>query len=152
MRLGRGLLAARGLGSGRRCANSRQSLSVSADAPKPSRVTTCATHGLGYDLAQHSGCIRCRQLEVALSTEASGSGSTQDSLKLLLGLLLTCAVDLRSTAFAIERRGDSLHLTGRGFGHGVGMCVIGAGRRSMRGESARTILDQYYPGLEVTPL
>jgi len=62
------------------------------------------------------------------------------------------AVDLRSTAFAIERRGDSLHLTGRGFGHGVGMCVIGAGRRAMRGESARDILDQYYPGLNVTHL
>ena len=62
------------------------------------------------------------------------------------------AVDLRSTAFVVEKRGNTLHLTGRGFGHGVGMCVIGAGRRAIRGESARDILDHYYPGLDVTPL
>jgi stage II sporulation protein D len=62
------------------------------------------------------------------------------------------AVDLRSTAFSIEKRGDSVRFTGRGFGHGVGMCVIGAGRRATRGESARAILAQYYPGLDLTPL
>jgi hypothetical protein len=32
------------------------------------------------------------------------------------------------------------------------MCVIGAGRRAMRGESARAILAQYYPGLDLTLL
>ena len=45
-----------------------------------------------------------------------------------------------------------LRFTGRGYGHGVGMCVIGAGRRAVRGESVRAILAQYYPGLEMTPL
>jgi peptidoglycan hydrolase-like amidase len=29
------------------------------------------------------------------------------------------------------------------------MCVIGAGRRARRGESAETILAHYYPGLVV---
>jgi len=62
------------------------------------------------------------------------------------------AVNLRSTAFSVDRDGESLRFTGHGFGHGVGMCVIGAGRRAMRGESARTILAQYYPGLDLTPL
>jgi SpoIID/LytB domain protein len=57
---------------------------------------------------------------------------------------------LRSTAFSIERRGTTLRFTGRGYGHGVGMCVIGAGRRAARGESVREILAQYYPGLELT--
>ena len=70
-----------------------------------------------------------------------------DQFRLAIG-----AVDLRSTAFVIAKRGQSLHLTGRGFGHGVGMCVVGAGRRAMRGESARAILAQYYPGLDVTPI
>jgi stage II sporulation protein D len=59
---------------------------------------------------------------------------------------------LRSTAFSVERRGGSLHFTGRGFGHGVGMCVIGAGRRAARGESASAILARYYPGLALTRL
>lgn len=59
---------------------------------------------------------------------------------------------LRSTAFSVERRGGSLHFTGRGFGHGVGMCVIGAGRRAERGESASAILARYYPGLALARL
>jgi stage II sporulation protein D len=62
------------------------------------------------------------------------------------------AVALRSTSFSIEKRGDTLRFTGRGFGHGVGMCVIGAGRRAVRGESMREILEQYYPGLDLTRL
>jgi hypothetical protein len=32
------------------------------------------------------------------------------------------------------------------------MCVIGAGRRAQRGETAAAILAQYYPGLEMTSL
>jgi stage II sporulation protein D len=62
------------------------------------------------------------------------------------------AIELRSTAFAVERRGESLRFTGRGFGHGVGMCVIGAGRRAVRGESAADILSHYYPGLALVRL
>ena len=59
---------------------------------------------------------------------------------------------VRSTVFEMERDGDQVRLTGRGYGHGVGMCVIGAGRRAARGESVEQILAQYYPGLELTPL
>ena len=59
---------------------------------------------------------------------------------------------VRSTAFTLERRGDTLRFTGRGYGHGVGMCVVGAGRRGRRGESAREILQAYYPGLVVQPI
>jgi hypothetical protein len=70
-----------------------------------------------------------------------------DQFRLAVG-----ATKLRSTAFTVEKRGDQLRFTGRGFGHGVGMCVIGAGRRALRGESAASILAQYYPGLELTSL
>ena len=62
------------------------------------------------------------------------------------------ATQLRSTAFSMKRRGNTLEFTGRGFGHGVGFCVIGAGRRATRGESVPSILAQYYPGLELTRL
>lgn len=57
---------------------------------------------------------------------------------------------LRSTAFSIEREGTSVTFVGRGFGHGVGMCVIGAGRRALRGETVEAILGHYYPGLTLT--
>jgi stage II sporulation protein D (peptidoglycan lytic transglycosylase) len=70
-----------------------------------------------------------------------------DQFRLAVG-----ATKLRSTAFTVEKHGDQLRFTGRGFGHGVGMCVIGAGRRALRGETAAAILTQYYPGLELTSL
>jgi SpoIID/LytB domain protein len=59
---------------------------------------------------------------------------------------------LRSTAFSMTRRGDVVHFTGVGYGHGVGMCVIGAGKRARRGERVETILAQYYPALTVATL
>jgi stage II sporulation protein D len=61
-------------------------------------------------------------------------------------------VTVRSTLFSIDRRGSGLRITGHGYGHGVGMCVIGAGRRAARGESVLEILAQYYPGLDLTGL
>ena len=62
------------------------------------------------------------------------------------------ATVLRSTAFSISRSGDRVRFTGHGYGHGVGMCVIGAGRRARRGESAQAILAHYYPGLAIGSL
>jgi SpoIID/LytB domain protein len=62
------------------------------------------------------------------------------------------ARQLRSTAFSLVRSGNTVRFTGVGYGHGVGMCVIGAGRRARRGESVDAILAQYYPGLELRSL
>jgi stage II sporulation protein D len=57
------------------------------------------------------------------------------------------ASELRSTAFEMNARGDTLRFSGRGYGHGVGLCVVGAGRRALRGESFEAILAHYFPGL-----
>ena len=57
--------------------------------------------------------------------------------------------EIRSTAFSVSREGAIVRFTGRGYGHGVGMCVIGAGRRARRGETADAILSTYYPGLSI---
>jgi len=59
---------------------------------------------------------------------------------------------IRSTAFTVSREGKSVRFTGHGYGHGVGMCVIGAARRARRGESLEAILAQYYPNLQLTDL
>ncbi len=56
------------------------------------------------------------------------------------------STELRSTAFTLTRSGDRITFTGRGYGHGVGMCVIGAGRRAARGETAAQILGALLPG------
>lgn len=60
------------------------------------------------------------------------------------------ATELRSTAFTVKKTSQGFRFTGTGFGHGVGMCVIGAGRLAARGESAATILDLYFHGLTLT--
>jgi len=56
---------------------------------------------------------------------------------------------IKSTAFEINRTGSGFHFRGRGFGHGVGLCVVGAGTRAARGSTADEILKFYYPGLTI---
>jgi SpoIID/LytB domain protein len=53
----------------------------------------------------------------------------------------------KSTAFDVRRSGSTYHFTGKGFGHGVGLCVIGAGKRAAQGRSADAILKFYFPNL-----
>jgi SpoIID/LytB domain protein len=59
---------------------------------------------------------------------------------------------VRSTAFEVARHRDGYRFTGVGYGHGVGLCVIGAGRRAARGESVDDILHAYFRDLRVGPM
>jgi SpoIID/LytB domain protein len=56
---------------------------------------------------------------------------------------------LKSTAFELRRIGSGYRFSGTGFGHGVGLCVIGAGKRAARGSTAYDILKFYFPNLSV---
>ena len=56
---------------------------------------------------------------------------------------------LKSTAFEVERTSGGYRFRGRGYGHGVGLCVVGAGQRASRGQTADDILRFYFPGLTV---
>lgn len=51
---------------------------------------------------------------------------------------------LRSAFFAVSQDADSVRLTGRGFGHGVGLCQEGAMRMATLGYSSNDILHFYY--------
>ncbi|MBM3772831.1 MAG: SpoIID/LytB domain-containing protein [Acidimicrobiia bacterium] len=53
---------------------------------------------------------------------------------------------IKSTLFDVHDQGERYVFVGRGYGHGVGMCVIGATRLAARGESAEALLLRYYPG------
>ncbi|MGM7721744.1 SpoIID/LytB domain-containing protein [Metabacillus sp. Hm71] len=46
----------------------------------------------------------------------------------------------------------TLHLSGTGFGHGVGMSQWGAQARAVAGQSYQTILDFYYPNTDLVTL
>jgi len=51
---------------------------------------------------------------------------------------------LRSAFFSVEESGDDVILSGKGFGHGVGLCQEGAMRMSVLGRSYQEILHYYY--------
>ncbi|MCQ2178338.1 MAG: DUF4922 domain-containing protein [Bacteroidales bacterium] len=53
---------------------------------------------------------------------------------------------LYSSAFDVNWEGDTVVLTGRGWGHGVGFCQIGAAVMAYRNYNYKQILEHYYPG------
>lgn len=56
---------------------------------------------------------------------------------------------LPSSSFSVTRAGSSWKISGKGFGHGIGMCQMGARERARRGQSYREILEHYYSGAEI---
>lgn len=53
---------------------------------------------------------------------------------------------LKSSAFIVKEDGDKITFYGAGWGHGVGLCQIGAAVMSVRGYKYKDILSHYYPG------
>lgn len=68
------------------------------------------------------------------------------------------ALGLREQLFVIDRRVDDdgnvagFIFTGRGWGHGVGMCQVGAYGLAKQGMNFEQILKTYYTGIEITRL
>jgi stage II sporulation protein D len=60
--------------------------------------------------------------------------------------------ELRGTKFDVSVALGQLIVTGRGWGHGVGMCQWGAYGQAKQGKKADEILKYYYPGSEITAL
>ena len=54
---------------------------------------------------------------------------------------------LPSSFFRIHKNGNEWILKGKGFGHGVGLCQMGARARAQAGQSYIQILTHYYPGI-----
>ena len=70
------------------------------------------------------------------------------------GLAVRWTLDVPDTLFTAKRLapkgGEPGWLfTGRGFGHGVGMCQVGAYGMAQRGHTYREILTHYYTGVEL---
>ena len=59
---------------------------------------------------------------------------------------------IKSTLFTVVRSGHEFQFTGRGWGHGVGMCQWGARGMAQAGESWQEILAHYYPGAEIASI
>ncbi len=59
---------------------------------------------------------------------------------------------LPSPHFTVRLEGDSVTFTGRGHGHGVGLCQWGARGQALAGRSFTQILAYYYPGCRIVRL
>jgi len=88
-----------------------------------------------------------RVLGLALSGMAPAEISGQ-ALRMAVGRTLGWNL-LKSTQFDVRRSSRGYRFSGRGFGHGVGFCVIGATRRAAGGASRDALIAQYFPGVEV---
>jgi stage II sporulation protein D len=79
-----------------------------------------------------------------------------DGTRQVLGGRIRSALGLREQLFVIERRYDETGrvtgfvFLGRGWGHGVGMCQVGAYGLARQGFNYEQILKAYYTGIELT--
>ena len=97
------------------------------------------------------GCGRvksCRLLGTEGNVEYGG-----DKLRFLLRRKAASGEILRSANFTVVKNGPrTFTLRGRGYGHGVGMCQMGAIGRSRQGQSFEQILKAYFSGVELRPI
>ena len=59
---------------------------------------------------------------------------------------------IQSTLFTVSRNRTDVVFSGAGFGHGVGLCQVGAAERARRGESLQAIVSHYFPGCHLEAL
>jgi len=57
--------------------------------------------------------------------------------------------NLKSTFFEAKVAGANVHLEGRGFGHGVGMCQEGAMKMAVSGKLYTEIIEHYYTNVKI---
>ncbi|HEV7744289.1 MAG TPA: SpoIID/LytB domain-containing protein [Pyrinomonadaceae bacterium] len=88
----------------------------------------------------------------AIDLELVGTNGTRH----VLGGRIRSALGLREQLFVIERKYDDdwrvtgFTFLGRGWGHGVGMCQVGAYGLAKQGFTYDQILKAYYSGIELT--
>lgn len=62
---------------------------------------------------------------------------------------LSSKLGLRSTFFTLEQIGSTIHMTTKGYGHGVGMSQYGAQAMALSGSHYDEILKHYYQGVKI---
>ena len=78
---------------------------------------------------------------------ANGEGEElqASSLRFAVGRALGWNL-IKSDLYDIRDGGDEIYLQGKGAGHGVGLCQVGATQMAKEGKDYREILGFYYPG------
>jgi stage II sporulation protein D len=82
---------------------------------------------------------------------ASGSGHIRGG-KIRSALGLREQLFVMDRVYSVNNRVAGFLFTGRGWGHGVGMCQVGAYGLARQGYTAEQILKAYYTGIDLTKL
>jgi stage II sporulation protein D (peptidoglycan lytic transglycosylase) len=121
------------------------------------RFTALPPAGLGdlYDMDIAESSPGGRVLALRIETSTGSFQVVRNDIRWLFAE--SNSLGLRSTLFLLrkERRGgvvDEVALTGGGWGHGVGMCQVGALGRAAAGASHPDILAHYYRGVHLERL
>jgi len=69
--------------------------------------------------------------------------------QVLTGREVRGRLELRSTDFSFEVRGDRIYVRTLGFGHGVGMSQSGANQMALQGQTFEDILHHYYQNIKI---
>ena len=103
---------------------------------------------LGRDLPGNPG----EWFGVVTYTPGGGVASMEIGGQVYKGTQLRSALGLRSTAFSVVVKSDSITINTKGFGHRVGMSQYGADAMALEGNTYRQILAHYYRGTILTTL
>jgi len=101
-----------------------------------SRGITPGTEGSLYKVQPGEGRVVNRSVQ--------GKTITSEEIRLRFGL--------RSAYFTLAQAGDSIIVSGRGYGHGVGLCQDGAKHMAEKKHSYDRIIGFYYPGTIITDI
>jgi stage II sporulation protein D len=121
-------------------------LSLGQVQARLSRAASGAGHIVDLRVASRGSSRRVTDLEIV---GTSGVAHVR-------GGRIRSALGLREQLFVIDRKYDAdgrvtgFVFTGRGWGHGVGMCQVGAYGLARQGLSYEQILKAYYTGIELT--
>ncbi len=130
-------------------------------SPFANWTATLSTAEVSHRLARDSG-----RVGAIIDLHVATRGSSRRALDLevvgtegtahVRGGRIRSALGLREQLFVVARRYDEsgrllgFTFTGRGWGHGVGMCQVGAYGLARAGWSYDRILKHYYTGIELT--
>ncbi|SEU17864.1 SpoIID/LytB domain-containing protein [Stigmatella erecta] len=96
----------------------------------------------GFRISGRTGTRRASRV-------ATSEGLTMDGPRFRQRLGYT---KLKSLDFEVEETSHGYHFTGRGYGHGAGLCQWGAKALADGGRNYRDILSHYYPGTDLQQL
>ena len=65
------------------------------------------------------------------------------------GAKVVSSLNLKSNYFVIEQNNNTVNITTKGYGHGVGMSQYGAQAMALKGYNYKEILSHYYQGTSI---